>query len=107
MSLQLRSRVTKAIYHIINFNWGSPGILLQYLVIYGITILFFPGEAGVQRLVFDNLVDTRSRKSQYIHYRAINWNINTSCCVCHHSRFQKSPWVCYTFSNTVVFRLWN
>ena len=28
---------------------------LQYLVIYGITILFFPGEAGVQRLV-DNIV---------------------------------------------------
>ena len=47
------AEVTKAIYQIINFN-GSPEILLQYLVIYGITILFFPGEAGeagVERLV--------------------------------------------------------
>ena len=30
---------------IINFN-GSPEILLQYLVIYGITILFFPAKRG-------------------------------------------------------------
>ena len=44
------AEVTKAIYQIINFN-GSPEILLQYLVIYGIIILFFPGEAGVERLV--------------------------------------------------------
>ena len=44
------ARVTKVIYHIINFN-GNPEILLQCLVIYGITILFFPGEAGVERLV--------------------------------------------------------
>ena len=40
--------------------------------------------------MFDHLVDTRSRKSQYIHYRTINWNINTCCCLCHHSRFHKS-----------------
>ena len=45
------AEVTKAIYQIINFN-GSPEILLQYLVIYGIIILLFPGEAGVERLVW-------------------------------------------------------
>ena len=44
------AEVTKAIYQIINFN-GSPEILLQYLVIYGIIILFFPGEAGVEMLL--------------------------------------------------------
>ena len=41
------SRVTKAIYHIINFN-GSPEILLQYLVIYGIIYgnTIFPRRSG-------------------------------------------------------------
>ena len=32
-------------------NNSPTEILLQYLVIYGIIILFFSGEAGVQRLV--------------------------------------------------------
>ena len=56
------SRVTKAIYHIIHFD-GSPEILLQCLLIYGITILFFPGEAGVQRLVDNILAIISSNKT--------------------------------------------